>query len=233
MTKRDFVKERCDRAIEAFKNHELVDNREDRWRIAKRYPDGKIDCVHAAEIVSLWGGRIYVGGDIDDCVFAYYSSSGKGETPREQHIAKLRWMGCHTDVSYYVRQKASLGLTDGGKLVDEFDVQTAENDLDYRLQQELERVQENAATDEEREDDEKRVRSIFEHAKELVHDDPHVLRTYLYNELHDGDAWEWLAELGMIVSHRVIYAWAALRRLCELLDAQEKRNEQKTAAESR
>lgn len=210
-SRRDFVKERCERAIEAFKDHEIVDDREDRWRIAKRDKDGRLTNIHHAEIVSLWGGRLYVGGDIDDCVFAYY-----GDHP--DHRSKLRWMGCCKDVSYYVRQKAQMGLTDNGQLVDEFDAQVAEDDLDYYLKQELERINENAATDEEREDDEKRMRSVFEHAKEMVHDDPHELRTYLYNELNDVDAWEWLGGLGNIVSHRVIYAWAALRRLCELLD---------------
>jgi hypothetical protein len=34
----------------------------------------------------------------------------------------------------------------------------------------------------------------------------------------DGDAWEWIGNVGVTVSNRVIYAWAALRRLCELLD---------------
>jgi len=211
--KRDFVAERCARAIEAFKNHEIVDKREDRWRIARRDKDGHLTNIHYAEIVSLWGGRIYVGGDIDDCVFAYY-----GDHP--DHLSKLRWMGCCKDVDYYVKQKAQMGLTDNGKLVNEFDAQVAEHDLDYYLAEELKRIQENAGDDEDSgEGEAQRMRDVFERAKELLHDDPHELRTYLYHELHDGDAWEWLGELGTIVSHRVVYAWAALRRLCELLDA--------------
>lgn len=220
MSKRDFVKERCDRAIETFKDHELVDNREDRWRICKREKDGKFTNVHAAEIVSLWGGRLYVGGDIDDCVFAYYSD-------HPDHLSKLRWMGRCKDVSYYVRQKASLGLTDGGKLVDEYDAQVAEDDLNYYLERELERINENTATEEECQDDQATMRHIFEQAQGMVNEDPHDLRHYLYKELQalgDTDAWEWVGELGNIVSHRVIYAWAALRRLCELLDEKDKKD---------
>lgn len=210
MTKRDFVKERCDQAIAAFKDHELVDCREDRWRICKREKDGKFTNVHAAEIVSLWGGRLFVGGDIDDCVFAYY-----GDHP--DHRSKLRWMGCCKDVSYYVRQKASMGLTDGGKLVDEFDERVAVEDLDFHMNQMLEDIQNGSATDEEREDDVRRIKSIFERARELL-SEPYAMRQHLYDELHDIDAWEWLGGVGSIVSYRVVYAWAAVRRLCELLD---------------
>lgn len=209
-SKRDFVKERCERAIEAFANHELVDNREDRWRIARRDKDGRLTNIHYAEIVSLWGGRIYVGGDIDDCVFAYY-----GDHP--DHRSKLRWMGRCADVAYYVRQKASIGLSDGGKLVDEFDAQVAEDDLDFHMNEMIASLDPTQVEEGDAQD----IKEVFERAKELVHDDPHELRTYLYNELHDSDAWEWLGELGNIVSNRVIYAWAALRRLCELLDAED------------
>lgn len=211
MPKRDFVKERCDRAIEAFKNHELVDNREDRWRICKREKDGTLTNVHAAEIVSLWGGRLYVGGDIDDCVFAYYGD-------KSDHRSKLEWMGKCNDVAYYVRQKASMGLSDGGKLVDEFDDRVAAEDLDYQMNDMLQNIKDCAATDEEGEDDARRIKSIFEQAKELM-SEPHEMRVYLYDELKDIDGWEWLDEIGTIVSHRVVYAWAAVRRLCELLDA--------------
>jgi hypothetical protein len=209
MTKRDFVKERCDRTIEAFKNHELVDNREDRWRICKREKDGTLTNVHAAEIVSLWGGRLYVGGDFDDCVFAYYGD-------KSDHRSKLEWMGKCNDVAYYVRQKASMGLSDGGKLVDEFDDRVATEDLDYHRDELI------AALDssEVEEGDAQDIKEVFERAKELM-SEPHEMCVYLYEELHDSDAWEWLGTIGNIVSYRVVYAWAAVRRLCELLDEKE------------
>lgn len=209
--KRNFVKERCDQAIEAFKDHELVDCREDRWRIMKREEDGKLTGIHAAEIVSLWGGRLYVGGDIDDCVFAYY-----GDHP--DHLSKLRWMGRCNDVGYYVRQKATVGLTDGGKLVDEFDARVATEDLDFHMQGMLEDIQARATTAEDSGEGEARdIQDIFAQAK-LFLEDPHDMRAYLYRELKDNDAWEWLGTIGNIVSYRVVYAWAAVRRLCELLD---------------
>lgn len=214
MTKRDFVKERCDRAIEAFKSHELVDCREDRWRICKREPDGQLTNIHAAEIVSLWGGRLFVGGDIDDCVFAYHSYNDKVN----HHRAKLEWIGKCQDVGYYVRQKATMGLTDGGKLVDCFDQQIAEYDLNECLKDTLEEMQEYDTSD-ARSNEILRIRGIFDEAKHYL-DDPEMLRRHLYEAFSDGDC-EWVSTVGMVVSYRVVYAWAAVRRLCELLDAKD------------
>jgi len=211
MTKRDFVKERCDRAIAMFKDHALVDNREDRWRIMKREKDGHLTNIHAAEIVSLWGGRLYVGGDIDDCVFAYYSD-------HLDHLSKLRWMGRCNDVGYYVRQKASVGLTDGGKLVDEFDERVAQEDLDFQMRGMLEDLQATAGDAEDGgEGEARRIKDLFDEAKGRM-SDPYMMRQRLYEDLDDPDAWEWLGSVGNIVSYRVVYAWAAVRRLCELLD---------------
>lgn len=210
-TKRDFVKERCDQAIAAFKDHELVDNREDRWRICKRESDGHLTNVHAAEIVSLWGGRLFVGGDIDDCTFAYYGD-------HSDHRSKLCWMGRCNDVGYYVRQKASMGLTDGGKLVDEYDEKIAASDLEECLKDALADVKTSAATDEECQDNVLRIQGIFEEAKHRL-DDPESLRCNLY-DVFSGEDCEWICTIGMVVSYRVVYAWAAVRRLCELLDVQ-------------
>jgi hypothetical protein len=204
VTKRDFVKAKCERAIEAFKNHELVDTRDDRWRIAKRDKDGWFTNVYYAEIISLWGGRLYVGGDIDACVFAYYSD-------HSDHLSKLRWMGRCTDVSYYVRQKAQMGLTDNGKLVDEYNARVAKQDL-YTYLAEWEK-------EADAHPDVIGIRDVFHEAAERV-DDPEAMRDHLRRGLeHDIYDWEWIESIGITVSNRVIYAWAALRRLCELLDA--------------
>jgi len=97
-------------AIQAFADHRLVDTRSDRWRIA-RIHDGLIVTTYATEVVVLWGGRLYVGGDIDDCVFAYYYDS-------PDPVAMLRWIGECNDL-VYVCQKAGIGLSDNGKLTTE------------------------------------------------------------------------------------------------------------------
>ena len=108
MRAKDRLRDLVSLATEAFANHQLVLCDKDRWRIARVGPDGKIENAYAAEIISLWGTRLYVGGDIDDCIFAYSDNSDP--------VAKLRWIGKCEDVGYYVCQKAQIGMTDSGKL---------------------------------------------------------------------------------------------------------------------
>jgi hypothetical protein len=99
-------------ATEAFANHRLVRCDEDRWLIARASRGRITETAYATEIVSLWHGRLYVGGDIDDCVFAQYVDS-------DRHIDKLRWIGWCDDLDWYVCQKAQIGMSDSGKLTKE------------------------------------------------------------------------------------------------------------------
>lgn len=108
MRARDRLRDLISLATEAFVNHQLILCDKERWRIARRR-DGLVETTYCTEVVSLWGGRLYVGGDIDDCVFAYYSDS-------TAPIDKLCWIGRCNDVGYYVCQKAQIGMTDNGKL---------------------------------------------------------------------------------------------------------------------
>jgi len=137
--KRNRLQDMISLAIDAFANHQLIRCEQDRWHISRMTTDGRIESTYTTEIISLWGGRLFVGGDIDDCVFAYYSDS-------PNHIDKLRWIGKCEDVGWYVCEKAQIGMTDNGKLT-------------------MERYGRNRGP-----------------------------------------------------SARVVYAWAAVRRLCELLD---------------
>lgn len=99
-------------ATEAFARHQLIRRRPDRWRIA-RVEDGRILGPYATEVVSLWGGELYVGGDIGFCVFGHYSDS-------PDPIMKLRWIGECEDLDWYVLQKARIGLEDpAGRLTTE------------------------------------------------------------------------------------------------------------------
>jgi len=107
MMVKDRLRDLISLATESFANHQLVLCDRDRWRIARMSRD-RIESCYAAEIISLWGMRLYVGGDIDDCIFAYSDNSDP--------IAKLRWIGKCEDVGHYVCQKAQIGMTDSGKL---------------------------------------------------------------------------------------------------------------------
>lgn len=189
-------------AIEAFASHQLIerDDERGRWLIARRYEDGKLDGCMLAEVISLFGGRLFVGGDISDCTFAYYSSDLTG---KDFHLAKLRWMGKCRDVSYYVAQKAAIGLTDAGKLTETYDQDVAE----AQLREHAKDLRESGDYDE---DD----ITPFEEAADHHTESHEALWDYLYRAVDPVD----LPSFGMVTAPRVIFAWAAMRRLCELLE---------------
>jgi hypothetical protein len=190
-------------ALAAFEDHKLIlrDDERGRWRIAMTYEDGSVQGQYATEIVSLWNGRLFVGGDIDDCVFGYYGD--KRGTEADGHRAKVRWIGRCNDITYYVEQKATIGLTDSGKLTKAWDEEVAEYDLRELL------------ADEEQEWTEKEKEALEEAIDRMGDGEFHVM-DILYNGLQDP--FDLLGSLGQVTTPRVIYAWAACRRLCELLD---------------
>lgn len=191
-------------AIRAFRNHELIEGDENsrRWRIAKKYDDGSIMGTYATEVISLWGGRIYAGGDIDDCVFAYYSGTKDDDPGQNNHKDKLCWIGRCTDVLYYVAQKAMIGLTDNGKLTETWVSDVAKTELRRILKEEGVGYGEDE-------------REAIEDAIPLCDDSEEQVWVHLYQNL--SDPYDIPADLGKVVSARVIFAWAACRRVCQLL----------------
>jgi hypothetical protein len=186
-------------AIEAFKDHELILNTQDRWRIASRNSNGSICGFYAAEIISLWGGRLYVGGDIDDCIFAYFSTNN----PENFHLDKLRWIGKHNDVDYYVKQKASIGLT-ATELTETWDVDTAVKELDLIIEKLQKDPEERVQVDD--------IISVKNTARGWG-------RHEALEEIQEFNLENLIPiNFGMVTSPRVIFAWAAVRRLCELLE---------------
>jgi len=95
-------------ASEAFDHHQIVSKKVDRWCLAE-VKNGHVQGTYFTEVVSLSGGRLFVGGDIDDCVFAYADTVD----PRE----KVKWIASSS--LDYACKKASIGLTDNGKLTKE------------------------------------------------------------------------------------------------------------------
>lgn len=190
-------------AIQAFRRHHLIDGSYDngRWFIARKYDDGTIDGTYATEIISLRGGRLFVGGDIDDCVFAYYS--GPKDSPYF-HEHKLSWIGRCQDVSYYVAQKARIGLTDNGKLTAEWNSDVAQ----YELQQMLNDKDLELSKDE---------REGLEEAMHACDDGEERVIAHLFEVLQDPSSMI-SDDLGTVTAPRVIYAWAACRKLCQILN---------------
>lgn len=189
--------ERRARAVEAFANHEIIERGDGRWTIAGRR-DGKITGTGNMTICCLWSNQIFVGGDYDPIVFAY--------GPMD-YRERLNWMGKHDDVTYYVRQKASIGTYRG--VVDDFSADDAKEEILDSYREELSAVQfaelEAALEDVDSFDS----RDIF--WDRLWHNLPPFIDDL--GEICDG--------AGMKVSWSVYYAWAAVRRLVELLEQEE------------
>jgi len=156
-----------------------------------------------AEIIALAKGQLYVGGDIDFTIFAYYSDRADPES-------RVRWMGRCNDVGYYVAEKARIGL--GTELTDVFDSQIAEQDIQGWLDEaEKEYLGHKDTVVLRRLVDDWKDDGFPEEEHELTHalwDSG--LSSDFFGELSVGP--------GKVLAPRVYYAHAALARLCDLLD---------------
>ena len=88
-------------ALKAFTRHQISRSSEGRWLLQRPDPKGGWEWNMAAEIIGLVNSALYVGGDVQTMVFAYGPDSPEG---------LVRWIGGTSDVGYYVRQKASIGM---------------------------------------------------------------------------------------------------------------------------
>ena len=186
------------RAIEAFKDHRFErlvhkDNGRGRWRIRRAGTS-----IYSAEVISLWGAGLYVGGDIEPVVFGHFGETYEDVAP--YHLAKLRWIGKCDDIGYYVHQKAAMGMRDNGAMASQWVPGVAL----WQLQDSI---------------------------KDCNVEEVDRVSDVMANVLAGCDRYEVMRQgskkglcqvgydLGMVCSARVIYAWAACNRLCELLEA--------------
>ena len=138
--------------------------------------------------VSIMGSCIAVWGDIEGCFFAYAPSSYDA-------VAKIHWLA--NSSLDYVAQKARIGMGNVG--CSNFNQDVARDDLDT----EIEDCENNELMREL-----KLIRDIHYGSSERE------IREAIYE--HTDDA-ELAFEVGRIISARVVYAWAAVHRLSELL----------------
>lgn len=195
------------RAIKAFENHELITSNGDRWLIAKTYNGGVIQGQYATEIISLHNCRLFVGGDIEDVIFGYHSG---------KHLSKVSWVGNHKCVDSYIVEKASIGMRDGGTLTLEYDEDAAKDDL-KRILQDFEEELSSSDLQPEIHETYLSDKYILTKALENTHNKTRM-KQYLYDDLEVTDITEELQNIGKVYASRLFYAWAACRKLCELLN---------------
>jgi hypothetical protein len=191
-------------ARRAYENHELIDRGDRWWLMAQRYEDGKLQSAYLTDVYCDHFGGIFVGGDISTMCFSCFGDSGSME-------ARLAWMGRCTDLDYYVAQKASIGMTGKGeRLVWDWDSELAAMDIREHVATLVEEGYELT-------EDEKELWEDFASEAEGGEECLEVLEYRMYRDL-SYDELEGLGNFGRILSSRVIYAWAALEKLCDLLD---------------
>jgi hypothetical protein len=213
MTREKYRQNMIRMANEAFENHLIADRREGRWFLARPTVAGwddqrkRWDWCFATEIIAdLWGGGLYVGGDIDHVIFRSYPGSPE---------ARVRWMGGRSggQDSYFV-EKAIIGT--GRELIEQYQGDIAHADL-TALQKEI------------TEDVDRPLGKTFTDTVEAIEDikrcrfdmnRDEVIRDLLATGYFDSER---IYDTGMVITPRVFYAHAALRRLCDLLDQEEEK----------
>lgn len=191
----NYIKEMAKHARTSYAEHQILERGQGYW-VCGRPGSSQFKF----EVRALLFGALYVGGDIDHVIFAQYTDSPDPER-------RLRWIGEHTDISYYVAQKAMIGMGDGdGRSVWTYEPRAAVEAYQRALKDpELMNAQRdalNAAIEATAayEDREEVIRALYESG--AFH--PHDIDT----------------QAGKVPSPRLIYAWQAVKKVVELLDAE-------------
>lgn len=193
----NYVKEMVKNARASYAEHQILERGPGYW-VCGRPGSNQFKF----EARSLLFGALYVGGDIDHMIFAQYTDSPDPER-------KLRWIGEHADVSYYVAQKAMIGMGDGdGRSVWTYEPRATIEAYQQTLKDpELTNAQRdalNAAIE---------ATAAYEAREEVIR------ALYESDAFHPHDI---DTQAGKVPSPRLIYAWQAVKKVVELLDAARK-----------
>lgn len=192
-------------ALRAFAEHVIRKEADDRWLLQRRAADDGWDWNLAAEVIALWDGRsLFVGGDTDCVVFSY------GPPDIAQ---RLRWIGWSRDLGYYVPQKASIGT--GPAAAREWVPSVAEYMLDEEMKEYGRQLEHEGMPDEQVAEDPV-FRALQFCRDHLYHHGEDAVLSHL-SEVGAFDGAD-VPNFSPVPSPRVVYAWAAVNKLCSLLD---------------
>ncbi len=209
-------------AREAFAKHVIVSKHPGRWMIKAHGTS-----MFWVEIVVLRGGHLLVHGDIDHVLFGNYHPT----TDAPEDV--VRWMGMKSGPVAYVREKAAIGMGDGYRLVMEYDAKQMRYEIERVREKRLDELRDARAAEclddnpadecppdeppcgecEERFRDDAVVGACEDALECDLDAGPDAARTILSDALDGEDIPD-----GLVVSSRLVYAHAALKRLVQLLD---------------
>ena len=196
------TKERAEHAIAVFADHKIVDQG-DRWWLIGKAGGGS---EYRAAVFVMPTGELVVQGDIDLCSFAW--------GPRAPAECVF-WIGRQESDSY-VCEKATIGMT-AREMVWELD----RDALNAAVEDWLEGVRAEINEDGEGTHRQREAEAAFEEALDALRhgaEPEDVLGRLIGEDVIESDA----ARAAEVPTSRVVYAWAAVRRLRELLQEEKK-----------
>lgn len=172
------------------------------WLLRKRSPDGHYPSEYWCEITEGYGGHLHVGGDITSVVFAHYPTH-----PDQLPGTMVRWMGRKPFPSSYVCEKARIGSSYDG-VAWAYDHNVAVADFEAWLRERHEDDPDRAPLDPD---------TIRSAKRGLADGDPpHIAMEHMPTAIAiDSEIW---GTWGRVLSPSVVFAWAALNRLAQILD---------------
>ncbi len=181
-------------AHSAYEHHVLFKRSEGErwWWIREPYEDGNgYKSSYSTEIYCTHNGQIMVCGDIDPCIFAYGPQDPK---------TRVRWMGKNPDIGYYVLQKASIGMARSmTKWADDVARAQIKDALEDNTFYDL------SDTD----------RTVLHESLERM-EDQRQWQEFLWDSKDGCDLMGSFGSFGEVPDPAVIYAHAALARLCAI-----------------
>lgn len=187
-------------AREEFATHVIRERSPGRWLLQRRNKDGRFTGIFATEVIALYGGELYVGGDIDHVVFSRYVDSG-------DPAGRVYWMGRRSSgADSYLVEKASIGSRE---LAHEWDEEVARDEVRRDW------LDEEKRTLAEGWGDARRAAQLEELLNTWPEDKNELARQlYAISPDHFCDC----GLPGTVPAARLFFAHAALARLCDLLD---------------
>ncbi len=227
---KDYIASAQAQAAAQFTRH-VIRSRTDRsWLVQKPYVArdgipriGEWDSDFWFEVFATHGQKLFLHGDIDHVLFAY---SNRGDDPEQT----LRWMGQHSDLAYYILQKAAIGM--GGRGGADLCLETLDEAV--WLDQALDYVETNLfderpATPLDPNKLDFELLPIPDWLKTMIErlafgvsiEEVVDINQTWCSEAYEAGAFDW----GKVPSTRLIYAHEGLKTLVRLLDAERTQTE--------
>jgi hypothetical protein len=213
-------------AEKSFANHQIVERTDRSWRLHRPYKDGHPgwDSTSWFEVTVFWNGTMLVHGDIDFVMFGHYGRWKNAESV-------VRWLGATKDFDWYVSQKARIGMGIADSVL-------VSRDDDVFFHDMLDHIEANYLDGSSFPELSGSLSEVAKTVRDHLQKEGAELPEWLEEALNDvllgeeaeavirsfesaSDSWESGAQgWGEVPSCRLVYAYQALRRLVQLLDAE-------------